>query len=60
MARKKRDLNERAAYVVRVTTGEEHHPNFARIHKRLRVSPAMAAGVTNLLWSVEEIAALIP
>ena len=34
--------------------------NFARIHKTLRVSPAMAAGVTNHLWSVEEIAALIP
>jgi IS1 family transposase len=32
--------------------------NFARIHKTLRVSPAMQAGVTNHLWSLEEIAML--
>lgn len=36
------------------------HYNFARIHKSLRVSPAMEAGVTNKLWSVEDIAKLIP
>lgn len=35
------------------------HYNFARIHKTLRVSPAMAAGVTDRLWSIEDIAALI-
>ena len=33
--------------------------NFARIHKTLRVSPAMEAKVTNHLWSLEEIAGLI-
>lgn len=33
--------------------------NFARIHKTLRMSPAMAAGVTKKLWSMEDIAALI-
>lgn len=33
--------------------------NFIRIHKTLRVTPAMAAGVTNHLWSVEEIAELL-
>lgn len=33
--------------------------NFARIHKTLKVSPAMAAGVTNKLWSMEDIVALI-
>lgn len=33
--------------------------NFARIHKTLRVSPAMEAGVTDHLWSLEEIAGLI-
>lgn len=32
--------------------------NFGRIHKTLRVSPAMEAGVTDHLWSLEEIAAL--
>ncbi len=33
--------------------------NFARIHKTLKVSPAMAAGVTDRLWSTEDIVALI-
>jgi hypothetical protein len=31
------------------------HYNFARIHKTLRVTPAMAAGVTNRLWNVGDI-----
>ncbi len=34
--------------------------NFGRIHQTLRVSPAMEAGVTDHLWSLEEIASLIP
>lgn len=33
--------------------------NFARIHKTLKVSPAMAAGITDKLWSMEDIVALI-
>jgi IS1 family transposase len=33
--------------------------NFCRIHKTLRVTPAMAAGVTNKLWSIDDIVALI-
>jgi IS1 family transposase len=33
--------------------------NFVRIHKTLRITPAMAAGVTDRLWSMEEIVALI-
>jgi len=28
--------------------------NFIKIHRRLRVSPAMAAGVTDRLWSAED------
>lgn len=32
--------------------------NFARIHLSLRISPAMEAGITNHLWSLEEIAGL--
>jgi hypothetical protein len=36
------------------------HYNFARIHQTIRCSPAMAAGVTAHLWSVEEIVALLP
>lgn len=33
--------------------------NFCRIHKTLRVTPAMAAGVTDRLWDVKDIVALI-
>ena len=33
--------------------------NFCRVHKSLRVSPAMAAGVSDRLWSMEDIVALI-
>ena len=29
--------------------------NFTRIHKTLRVSPAMAAGITDRLWSLEDV-----
>jgi hypothetical protein len=31
------------------------HYNFVRVHRTLRCTPAMAAGVTNRLWSVEEL-----
>ncbi|QHN03496.1 IS1 family transposase [Granulicella sp. WH15] len=34
------------------------HYNFARIHKTLRITPAMAAGISDHVWSHEEIAAL--
>lgn len=33
--------------------------NFVRLHKTLRCSPAMAAGVTNRLWEVSDIVALL-
>jgi IS1 family transposase/lambda repressor-like predicted transcriptional regulator len=33
--------------------------NFTRIHKTLKVSPAMAAGITDHLWSMEEIAEMV-
>jgi IS1 family transposase len=32
--------------------------NFGRIHKSLRVTPAMEAGIADHVWSLEEIAAL--
>ena len=35
------------------------HYNFARIHKTLKVSPAMAAGVSDRLWDMTDIVALI-
>ncbi len=33
--------------------------NFVRMHKTLRMTPAMAAGLTDRLWGVEEIVALL-
>lgn len=33
--------------------------NFCRIHKSLRITPAMAAGVTDHVWSIDEIIALV-
>lgn len=35
------------------------HYNFCRVHKTLRVTPAMEAGLTNHVWSVEELLALL-
>lgn len=34
------------------------HYNFARIHKMLRITPVMAAGLSDHVWSYEEIVAL--
>jgi hypothetical protein len=31
------------------------HYNFVRLHKSLRVTPAMAAGVSDRLWTLEEL-----
>ena len=31
------------------------HYNFVRIHKTLRCTPAMEAGVSDRLWSLEEL-----
>jgi IS1 family transposase len=35
------------------------HYNFARIHRTLRVTPAMAAGGSDHLWDISEIAKLV-
>lgn len=35
------------------------HHNFARIHRTLRVTPAMEAGIANHVWSLEEIVGLL-
>jgi IS1 family transposase len=35
------------------------HYNFVRIHQTLKTSPAMAAGVTDRLWEISDIVALL-
>jgi transposase-like protein len=35
------------------------HYNFVRIHQTLRVTPAMAAGVTSKLWELSDLAAVL-
>jgi len=35
------------------------HYNFARIHKTLRVTSAMEAGLADHVWSLEEIIGLL-
>jgi hypothetical protein len=36
------------------------HYNFARIYQTLRVTPAMATGVSDHVWSLEETVGLLP
>jgi hypothetical protein len=33
--------------------------NFVKMHKTLRMTPAMAAGVTDQLWSVADLAEMV-
>jgi hypothetical protein len=35
------------------------HSNFARVHKTLRVTPAMQAGLADRAWSPEELIGLL-
>jgi hypothetical protein len=36
------------------------HYNFCRVHKTLRVTPAMEAGLTDHVWTLEELCSLLP
>ena len=36
------------------------HYNFCRIHQTLRVTPAMAAGLTDRVWELADVIALLP
>ena len=36
------------------------HYNFCRIHKTLRVTPAMEAGIAHHVWTVEELVSIMP
>jgi hypothetical protein len=33
--------------------------NFCRIHQTLRITPAMAAGVSDHVWEIEDLIALL-
>jgi len=35
------------------------HYNFARIHKTLRVTPAMEAGLGDHIWGLEDLVGLL-
>jgi hypothetical protein len=35
------------------------HYNFVRIHQTLKVSPAMAAGITLKLWEISDVAEVL-
>jgi hypothetical protein len=35
------------------------HYNFVRIHQTLRITPAMAAGVSKTLWSMEDVVRIV-
>ena len=34
--------------------------NFCRVHTTLRITPAMEAGLTDHVWNLEELVALLP
>jgi hypothetical protein len=34
--------------------------NFCRVHSTLRVTPAMEAGISDHVWSIEELCGLLP
>jgi IS1 family transposase len=36
------------------------HYNFCRVHKTLRVTPAMEAGLAHRVWTVEELVSIMP
>ena len=36
------------------------HYNFCRVHKTLRVTPAMEAGLSHHVWSIEELVSIMP
>jgi hypothetical protein len=34
--------------------------NFCRVHSTLRVTPAMEAGISDHVWTIEELCGLLP
>jgi hypothetical protein len=52
-------LSEKAENHVLMVSLHFMHYNFCRIHKTLRTSPAMAAKVSDRLWSIEDIVDMV-
>ena len=55
-----RDSGEGVENHAHAVTVHFMHHNFDCIHKTLRVTPTMQVGVSDHVWSLEEIAALVP
>jgi hypothetical protein len=53
------DVIGAAVMVARIAMGEIEDPKAEKIHKTHRLTPAMAAGITDKLWSVEDIVASV-
>lgn len=51
-------FSKKVEYLAHAVSLHFMYYNSARIHKTLRVTPAMEAGVTDHVWSLEEIASL--
>jgi hypothetical protein len=54
MRSQKKLVNHEAAIALHYT-----HYNLSRIHKKLRVTPAIEAGIAHHVWSVEELVGLL-
>jgi hypothetical protein len=46
-------------HVASIAIHNMHH-SFCRVHQKLRIAPAMTAGVSAHFWSIAETVALIP
>lgn len=48
---------EMLAYSVNIAF---HYHNFVRVHQTLKTTPAIAAGIDNHRWTIEEMVDLLP
>lgn len=53
------DLRSRLANRVYAVALHMMYYNFVKVHSKLRVSPALAAGVSERLWEISDIFALV-
>ena len=48
-------FNKKLEYLKAAVALHFAHHNLVRVHRTLRVTPAMAAGITDHLWSIPEL-----